>query len=212
MPTLYMIQLGARPKGRLIEQHDIFFGIADKVTDLIPAINMHWPEVKNSWHIDSYQAVTCVYGVDGKWYQVSVANVQPYQLTQGYHETISELQDNPCLDKLYFINLGGYQKGSIEEFHYKLLVVAPTESAAKAYARKTQFYRDFSYSDELTPFSGASHIDDKHCVDVDEIYDVAGLIGTGRLIIKPIDDDSNIVEDKSFVGYLNIKKLKMLGL
>ena len=28
MFTLYMVQLGARPKGRLIEQHDIFFGVA----------------------------------------------------------------------------------------------------------------------------------------------------------------------------------------
>ena len=185
MPTLFMVQLGARPKGRLIEQHDIFFGVGDKLSALIPAINTHWPEVKNTWHIDSYQAVT---------------HVQNQAIQQ---------QESP---KLYFINLGGYQQGSIEEFHYKLLVVASTESAAKAYARKTKFYKDFSYNDKATPFNGASHIDDKLCVDVDEIYDVSGLIGSGRLLIEPVAEDSEVVEDKAYVGYLSIKKLKALGL
>lgn len=47
MLTLYMVQLGGRPKGRLIEQHDIFFGAASQVSDLIGDINEHWPEVKN---------------------------------------------------------------------------------------------------------------------------------------------------------------------
>lgn len=56
MPTLFMVQLGARPKGRLIEQHDMFFGVADQVDELIEDINSHWPEVKNKWHIDSYRA------------------------------------------------------------------------------------------------------------------------------------------------------------
>lgn len=34
--NLYMLKIGATPKGRLIEQHDIFFGIADDVRELIP--------------------------------------------------------------------------------------------------------------------------------------------------------------------------------
>ena len=46
MLTLYMVQLGGRPKGRLIEQHDIFFGVAGQLPELITDINNHWPEVK----------------------------------------------------------------------------------------------------------------------------------------------------------------------
>ena len=34
MPTLFMVQLGGRPKGRLIEQHDILFGVANQVSEL----------------------------------------------------------------------------------------------------------------------------------------------------------------------------------
>lgn len=206
MPTLFMVQLGARPKGRLIEQHDIFFGVGEKLGALIPAINNHWPEVKNKWHIDSYQALTHVMGVDEKYYKISWSVDEPKDHTQNQEAQPQESA------KLYFINLGGYQQGSIEEFHHKLLVVAPTESAAKAYARKTKFYKDFSYSDKDTPFNGASHIDDKLCVDVDEIYDVSGLISSGRLFIEPLAEDIEPVEDKAYVGYLSIKKLKALGL
>ena len=206
MPTLFMVQLGARPKGRLIEQHDIFFGVGEKLNALIPAINTHWPEVKNTWHIDSYQAVTHAVGVDGKYYKISWKADEPREDTQDQE---AQQQESP---KLYFINLGGYQQGSIEEFHHKLLVVAPTESAAKAYARKTKFYKDFSYSDKETPFNGASHIDDKLCVDVDEIYDVSGLISSGRLFIEALAEDIEPVEDKAYVVYLSIKKLQALGL
>ena len=39
MLTLYMAQLGGRPKGRLIEQHDIFFGVANHVSELVEDIN-----------------------------------------------------------------------------------------------------------------------------------------------------------------------------
>lgn len=46
MLTLFMVQLGGRPKGRLIEQHDIFFGVGNHVNELIVDINNHWPEVK----------------------------------------------------------------------------------------------------------------------------------------------------------------------
>lgn len=206
MPTLFMVQLGARPKGRLIEQHDIFFGVGDKLSTLISAINIHWPEVKNKWHIDSYQAVTQAIGVDGRYYKISW---RADEHTDHAQDQEAQQQESP---KLYFINLGGYQQGSIEEFHHKLLVVAATESAAKAYARKTKFYKDFSYSDKETPFNGASHIDDKLCVDVDEIYDVSGLISLGRLFIEALAEDIEPVEDKAYVGYLSIKKLQALGL
>lgn len=43
MLTLFMVQLGGRPKGRLIEQHDVFFGVANQMSELIDDINNHWP-------------------------------------------------------------------------------------------------------------------------------------------------------------------------
>ena len=168
-----MVQLGGRPKGRLIEQHDIFFGAASQVSDLIGDINEHWPEVKNKWHIDSYRAVTKV----GSY---AIKLIEPSQQLKAAADL-----------KLFFINLGGYQQDSFEEFHYKLLIVAPNQADAIKQAKNSDFYKQFTFKDETSPFDAASHIDDKFEVDIDEL---------------------NACEDKEYVGYLSIKNLKKLAL
>ena len=38
MPKLYMLLIGATPPERNIEQHDVFFGIGEKIKDLIPEV------------------------------------------------------------------------------------------------------------------------------------------------------------------------------
>lgn len=208
MKTLYMIQLGARPKNRLIEQHDMFFGIADTLNELIPAINHHWPEVQNKWHIDSYRAVTTVINQDGAAYSIEWQD----DLSDANTIDTTENANNSDDLKLFFINLGGYQQGSDEEFHYKMLVVSHTQTEAVKEARRTDFYKTYSYNDKDTPFKGVSHVDDKHEVDVDDIYQVDRLLSSGKLVIKPIEKSDKITEDKSYVGYLSLKTLKQLGL
>ena len=198
MPTLYMIQLGGRPKGRLIEQHDIFFGVANQVNELIADINNHWPEVKNKWHIDSYRAIS---KVDNYAIKLVESNIQA--------ECANDL-------KLFFINLGGYQQGSFEEFHYKLLIVADSQADAVKQAKQSEFYKQFTFKDKASPFNAASHIDDKFEVDIDDIYNVNDLISNVKIIIEPlaraIDEAISIVEDKEYIGYLSIKNLKKLAL
>ena len=196
MLTLYMVQLGGRPKGRLIEQHDIFFGAASQVSDLIADINEHWPEVKNKWHIDSYRAITKV----GSY---AIKLIEPSQQLKAAADL-----------KLFFINLGGYQQDSFEEFHYKLLIVAPNQADAIKQAKKSDFYKQFTLKDETSSFNAASHIDDKFAVDIDDIYNVNDLISNVQLSIEPISDtdELNAKEDKEYVGYLSIKNLKKLAL
>ena len=196
MLTLFMVQLGGRPKGRLIEQHDIFFGVANEVRELIDDINQHWPEVKNKWHIDSYRAIS---KVDN--YAIKLV------------ESSSEVECGSDL-KLFFINLGGYQRGSFEEFHCKLLIVAATQADAIKQAKQSQFYKQFTYEDKDSPFNAASHIDDKFEVDIDDIYNVNDLISNVRLLIEPMANDSHKLvnaDDKEYVGYLSIKNLRKLA-
>ncbi|AGP49009.1 hypothetical protein PSYCG_07445 [Psychrobacter sp. G] len=198
MLTLYMIQLGGRPKGRLIEQHDIFFGVANQVNELIADINNHWPEVKNKWHIDSYRAIS---KVDNYAIKLVESNIQA--------ECANDL-------KLFFINLGGYQQGSFEEFHYKLLIVADSQADAVKQAKQSEFYKQFTFKDKASPFNAASHVDDKFEVDIDDIYNVNDLISNVKIIIEPLaralDKSINVIEDKKYVGYLSIKNLKKLAL
>ena len=196
MPTLFMVQLGGRPKGRLIEQHDIFFGVANQVSELIDDINNHWPEVNNKWHIDSYRAITKV----------------------GNHTVKLIESDNQAENdnglKLFFINLGGYQRGSFEEFHHKLLIVAATQAEAIKQAKQSTFYKEFTFKDKDSPFNAASHIDDKFQVDIDDIYDVNDLVSNIQILIEPRIHNShelaNADEDKEYVGYLSIKNLRKL--
>ena len=198
MLTLYMVQLGGRPKGRLIEQHDIFFGVANQVNELIADINNHWPEVKNKWHIDSYRAIT---RVDN--YTIRLV------------ESSQQVENTNDL-KLFFINLGGYQQGSFEEFHYKLLIVADSQADAIKKAKQSEFYKQFTFKDKASPLNAASHIDDKFEVNIDDIYNVNDLISNIKIIIEPLaralDEAIDDVEDKEYVGYLSIKNLKKLAL
>ncbi|MGP5372939.1 DUF1543 domain-containing protein [Psychrobacter alimentarius] len=197
MLTLYMVQLGGRPKGRLIEQHDIFFGVAGQLPELITDINNHWPEIKNKWHIDSYRAIT---KVDN--YTIKLI------------ETNEQVENNSDL-KLFFINLGGYQQGSFEEFHYKLLVVAASQADAIKQAKQSEFYKTFTFKDKNSFFDAASHIDDKFEVDIDDIYNVGDLVSNIQLLIEPIVEmgmsDIEMKEDKEYVGYLSIKNLRKLS-
>ncbi|WP_201601204.1 DUF1543 domain-containing protein [Psychrobacter immobilis] len=196
MPTLFMLQLGGRPKGRLIEQHDIFFGVANQVSELVDDINHHWPEVKNKWHIDSYRAIT------------KVGN-HTVKLIESNNQTAN---DNGL--KLFFINLGGYQQGSFEEFHHKLLIVAATQADAIKQAKQSTFYKEFTFKDKDSPFNAASHIDDKFQVDIDDIYNVNDLVSNIQILIEPTIHNShelaNADEDKEYVGYLSIKNLRKL--
>ncbi|WP_201553813.1 DUF1543 domain-containing protein [Psychrobacter immobilis] len=196
MPTLFMLQLGGRPKGRLIEQHDIFFGVANQVSELVDDINHHWPEVKNKWHIDSYRAIT------------KVGN-HTVKLIESNNQTAN---DNGL--KLFFINLGGYRRGSFEEFHHKLLIVAATQADAIKQAKQSTFYKEFTFKDKDSPFNAASHIDDKFQVDIDDIYDVNDLVSNIQILIEPTIHNShelaNADEDKEYVGYLSIKNLRKL--
>ena len=196
MPTLFMVQLGGRPKGRLIEQHDIFFGVANQVRELVEDINHHWPEVKNKWHIDSYRAIT------------KVGN-HTVKLIESNNQTAN---DNGL--KLFFINLGGYQQGSFEEFHHKLLIVAATQAEAIKQAKHSTFYKEFTFKDKDTPFNAASHIDDKFQVDIDDVYNVNDLVSNIQILIEPMIHNSNELanadEDKEYVGYLSIKNLRRL--
>ena len=148
---LFMVLIGCKPDGRHTEQHDIFFGIANEMKELIPEFEKFWPEAKGKMHVDGWREVT----------QVDGQTVQIIERTQ---------KSKTATHQLFFINLGGYKKEEFEEFHYKLIVASTHKSAAIKIAKQTAFYKH-------THFDGAaSHIDDKYGVDVDDIYTIDEIL------------------------------------
>lgn len=171
--------------------------MASQLNELIADINNHWPEVKNKWHIDSYRAISRV-------------NNYAIKLVEA-NEQVERHSDL----KLFFINLGGYQQGSFEEFHYKLLVVTANQADAIKQAKQSEFYKQFTFKDKDPPFNAASHINDKFEVDIDDIYNVNDLLSNVQLLIEPIveigENNIEIGEDKERVGYLSVKNLRKLS-
>lgn len=181
---LFMIMLGCRPEGRFTEQHDIFFGIGKNLKELIPQMNQFWPEVKGKLHIDVWREVTFVDGFS-------------IEVVPKGNNILSET-------KLFFINLGGYKPNEFEEYHYKILTVAPTLADATKKAKATSFYKHFG-------FKGAtSHIDDKFGIDVDDFYkvdDILASVFSEKFELK-ITLSENGTEDQLHIGYLKLDKIK----
>lgn len=181
-----MVLLGCRPFGRHTEQHDVFFGIAPSLKALVPHMNRFWPEAKNNLHIDAWREVS---SVDGFTIRVRQRN--------------STEKTEDTSHKLFFMNLGGYKAQEFEEYHYKLLTIAETTTAAIQTAKQSSFFKH-------TGFKGATaHIDDKYGVDVDDIYEVTEILDADvkeRYLLEIISRESE--PDLLHLGYLPTWKVK----
>ena len=178
---LFMFLLGCKPAGRHTEQHDIFFGVAATVKELIPAIKAFWPEGGEGIHIDAWREVTCVNGH-------CIRVLPAAQQVPGNTENSG---------KLFFLNLGGYKASEFEEFHYKVLSIAKDKNSAIKEAKQTTFFKH----------AASAHVDDKYGVDVDDIYEVADILpqsvkSTYRLQVTP--DDGAAKPDEVHLGYFKL--------
>lgn len=180
---LYMIMLGCTPDGRLTEQHDIFFGIGTSLKELLPEMIAFWPGAKGQIHIDAWREVTA---------------------TDGFSiEVVERTASNATEQHLFFLNLGGYKKDEFEEYHYKILTVAPSLAKAIKASKETAFYQHCG-------FKGAtSHIDDQFGIDVDQAFKVEDILSASlkeKYQLK-ITENTLAKADKLHIGYLKISKL-----
>lgn len=175
-----MLLIGCTPRERHIEQHDVFFGIAETLNELVPAVKQFWPG-ENRLHFDAWREVTSVNG----------CKIQIVSKDESGHKS-------PI--KLFFINLGGYKQGEFEEFHYKMIIAATDKGEAIHIAKQTAFFRH-------TGFKGAtSHIDDKYGVDVDDVYEIADILGkeAKEKYSIAITRQDNLPEDEIHLGYFKL--------
>lgn len=175
-----MVLMGCRPKGRLTEQHDIFFGVAASLKELIPALKEAWPEAKGAIHIDAWRQLS---QVDGYAIEVS-------------ERRSGEESDPP---KLFFINLGGYKPGEFEEYHYKLVVAAADKGEAIRKAKQTAFYRHAGFK------GAASHVDDKYGIDVDDAFEIKDILPNKDYCISLKPHEAP--EDELHIGYFRLDKI-----
>ncbi|HTN36236.1 MAG TPA: DUF1543 domain-containing protein [Arachidicoccus sp.] len=215
---LYMCLVGCKPLGRHLEQHDIFFGIATEPARLIPQLEAFWPEAGRI-HLDAWREVTVVDGwqiriqarcgikTDRKGHIATNADVD-LNLNMDLPAREQDLpegdKNEPEIEntghKLYFLNLGGYQPGEFEEFHYKVLTVQENPGAAVARAKADCFFKE----------NTGTHIDDKYGIDVDDLYNVEDILAPElksayKLGFSSIVDADG-VQDECHIGYTKLSE------
>jgi len=183
---LYLLLLGAEVPGRNVEQHDYFFGIAGSLKELVPEIRAFWPGAGNSLHIDGWREVC------------KVDNWEIRVVLQNDNAPVSS-------KKLFFINLGGYTRGKLEEQHYTILIVQDNRALAIQAAKKNIFFKTNSLKGIAT-----AHVDEKYGIDIDSVDQIEELLSPVfkekyRLVIS---EGSELQEDEIQLGYFKLDKLK----
>lgn len=128
---LFAIYIGGDHPNANIELHDMRFVVAESLEATHPALHAQWWGTSKSLHIDC-------------WAELSQAD--------GYRIA---LKPEPFLgpERLFYVNLGGYEPQQFTELHQNVFVVAETESKAKVKALKgvrhwNSFHKDDMYEAE----------------------------------------------------------------
>jgi hypothetical protein len=145
MNYLFIILLGGRPKDSTIEAHNVFFGVGPSIEALFPVIEKFWPSAPKI-HIDAYMKVEYV---DHQWIRIMKKE-----------ETASNADGGQSDQKLFFVNLGGYEKGLFEEKHKKILLIAKDKDDAKYKAMSDPFF-----SQGLSEGKAKPHVDDRRMLE-----------------------------------------------
>jgi hypothetical protein len=185
---LYLILLGSKARGRHVEQHDFFLGIARSLHELVPAMKAFWRGATGNLHIDGYREVNHVDGY----------KIEPVLRAENTAE-------QP--EKLFFINLGGYVPGQFEEQHHVILSVKTDRAQAIQDAKKAVFFKTNSIEGNK---NANAHIDDKYGVDVDDIYNIADMLNPtqkAKYSIR-ITPSTGLPEDEIHLGYFRLDGLE----
>ncbi len=110
---LFMFYVGGNCGGSNIELHDVRFSIGETPEDCHEDLRRQWWGDPKSLHLDCWGAVEQADGFDIELAKESSPN---------------------GIDKLFFVNLGGYDASEFTELHKNVLLVAPEAKAAKAKA------------------------------------------------------------------------------
>ena len=182
---LFMLLIGCRPAARNTEQHDVFFGIAKELRDLIPEIKAFWKGA-SPLHLDAWRMVNKV---------------------DGYRISVAENMDQPkfASPNLFFLNLGGYKENYFEEFHYKMLTVGADKLEAAKNAKQTAFFLHTGLNK-----NASSHIDDRFGVDVDDLFEIKDILSPElkkKFTVTVEKSDEILPEDEIHLGYFKLHEL-----
>jgi hypothetical protein len=111
---LFMFYVGGNFGNSNIELHDVRFSIGQTPEDCYDDLRRQWWGEPESLHLDCWGAV---------------------EQADGYDIELSTRPPDEDQQRLFFVNLGGYDPSEFTELHKNVLLVSPDEAMAKAKAK-----------------------------------------------------------------------------
>lgn len=111
---LFAVLLGGAATGATVELHDVVFVSANSIQEAYPQLKEKWFGRKDKVHLDS-------------WMELTYAD--------GYDIEIVPASEPPDENSLYFINIGSYPPGKLEETHTYLFLVGNSDAEIKKRAQ-----------------------------------------------------------------------------
>ncbi len=157
MKNLFVIYIGGDHEKSFIELHDMRFVVADTIEETYPALRKSWWGRPESLHLDAWGSLRYADG-----HEIHLKNTPPQD--QG--------------KKLYFVNLGGYDRTQFTELHKNVFVVAENPSKAKVKALKQilsweSHHRDYQF-------------------EIDDILDLHDILENENLFLHLVESSKEI--------------------
>ncbi len=123
-----MFAIGGDFRNSNIELHDVRFSVGETAEDCYPDLRTQWWGDPESLHLDC-------------WGELRQAD--------GHDIVLRREPPADGGDRLFFVNLGGYDPGEFAELHRNVLLVAPDAATAKARALSTVQAWSLPHKDNL---------------------------------------------------------------
>jgi hypothetical protein len=118
MSSLFIVMLGGRHARANTEVHDVVLAVGDALQDIYPQLKQAWFAEQKGLHIDAWAQINGI-TFEGKQYRLQFGNAAPKQTDE----------------KLWLINLGGYDAREFGELHRYVLVVAQNARLARQHGK-----------------------------------------------------------------------------
>lgn len=145
-PSLFIVMLGGRHRAANMEVHDVVLAIGESLDQTYAQLKQAWFGEAQGLHIDAWAQINGI-EFEGIDYQIHFSHAAPAQSAQ----------------KLYLINLGGYDPREFGEQHRYVLVVAQNEMVAKAKAKQ-----HFAKHWQMSHTDRVLEVDD--CLAIDQVH------------------------------------------
>lgn len=114
MSSLFIIMLGGRHARANTEVHDVVLAVGDTLEETYPQLKNGWFGEQKGLHIDA-------------WAKINGIEFEDKKYTIQFSDAAPNLEN----EKLFLINLGGYDAREFGELHRYVLVVAQNAMVAK---------------------------------------------------------------------------------